>query len=251
MNGTDPHASDTAWRGVYAAGAVGALLTAALIPCQMILYIGWPPPAHGTAADWFAFFQGNPLHGLLSLDLVMMVEQVLVIPIVVALYSLLHRSSNSTMALALAGWLVGATLFIASNTAFQMLALSNGYAAATSDAARAPFLAAGEAMLATYWGQGTSFVFGYVLSSLAGIFVGAVMLRSHVFGRVAAYAAILGNLLGLALFVPGIGVGLSLLSVVILWVWYLLVGVRLVRLARSPSTRRVPVDRAAVPLAAS
>jgi hypothetical protein len=251
MDSSDSHSSDTTWRGLYMAGAAGALLTAALFPLQMILYVGWPPPAHGTAADWFAFFQASPLHGLLSLDLVMMVEQVLVIPIVLALYRLLHRSGESAMALALAGWLVGATLFIASNTAFQMLSLSNGYAAATSDAARAPFLAAGEAMLATYWGQGTSFVFGYVLSAVAGVIVGAVMLRGRMLGHVAAYAAIAGNLLGLALFVPGIGVGLSLLSVVIVWVWYVLVGVRLVRLARSSTARSVSSAATAVRLAAS
>ena len=223
--------NDQAWRGVYAAGGAGALFSALLILFQMILYIAWPPPEHGTAADWFAFFQANPLHGLLSLDLPMMLEQVLAIPIVVALYRILHRTNESAMALALTGWLVGATLFIASNTAFEMLSLSNGYAAAGTDAARAPFLAAGEAMLATYWGQGTSFVFGYLLTSLAGVLVGVVMLRSHVFSRPAAYGALAGNILGLALFLPGIGIGLSLLSVVILWAWYLLVGLRLVRLA--------------------
>ena len=251
MDLTDPHAGDAAWRGLYATAAVGALLTAALFPFQMLLYIGWPPPAHGTAADWFAFFQANPLHGLLSLDLVMMAEQVLVIPIVLALYRLLHRSGESTMALALAGWLAGATLFVASNTAFQMLSLSDGYAAATSDAARASFLAAGEVMLATYWGQGTAFVFGYVLTAVAGVLVGAVMLRSRMFGRLAASGAIAGNLLSLALFLPGIGVGLSLLSVVILWVWYVLVGVRLARLAGRPSARTVPAEHAAFPVAAS
>ncbi len=241
---------DSAWRGVYAAGAAGALLTALLIPFQMIVFVAWPPPSRGTAADWFAFFGANPLHGLLSLDLPMMLEQVLVIPIVVALYRLLRRSGESTMALALAGWLVGATLFITSNTAFEMLSLSNGYAAATTDTARAAFLAAGEAMLATYWGQGTSFVFGYLLTSLAGVMVGVVMLRSHVFSRLAAYGAIAGNVLGLALFLPGIGIGLSVLSVVILWVWYLLVGLRLVRLARSRSIRTVSTGRPAVSMAA-
>ncbi len=237
--------SDTRWRGLHAAAAAGALATACLIPLQMILFIAWPPPA-GTAADWFALFQANPLRGLLSLDLPMMAEQVLLIPIVISLYRLLHRSGESTMALALGGWLVGAGLFIASNTAFEMLSLSNGYAVAATDAARAPFLAAGEAMLVTYWGQGTSFVFGYLLSSFAGIAVGVVMLRSGIFGRLAAHGAIWGNVLGLGLFIPGIGVGLSLVSVLILWVWYVLIGVRLARFARSGATRSVMAGRPAV-----
>ena len=233
MHSPDSDAAERSWRGLNTVAGSAALLTALAIPFQMILFIAWPPPEHGTAVDWFALFQANPVHGLLSLDLVMMVEQVLVIPIAVALYRLLHRTAESTMAIALAAWLLGTGLFIASNTAFQMLTLSNGYAAATSDATRASFLAAGEVMLATYWGMGTAFVFGYLLSAASGVMLGLVMLRAGTLGRLAAWMAVGGNLLGLGLFVPGIGVGLSLVSVLVLWVWYGLVGVRLVRLGRS------------------
>ncbi len=228
-------ASERSWRGLYVAAGAAALLTALAVPFQVLLFIAWPPPEHGTAADWFALFGTNPVHGLLSLDLVMMVEQMLVIPIALALYRLLRRANESTMALALAAWLVGAGLFVASNTAFQMLTLSNGYAAAATDAARAPFLAAGEVMLATYWGMGTPFVFGYVLSATAGILLGFAMLRTRIFGRLAAWGAIGGNLVGLGIFLPGIGTGVSLASVLVLWAWYVLIGVRLVRLGRSGS----------------
>ena len=244
MNTPDARASDRPRRGLYLIAGSAALLTALALPFQMALYIAWPPPEHGTVADWFAMFHANPIHGLLSLDLIMMVEQVLVIPIAVALYRLLHRAADSTMAIALATWLVGAGLFVASNTAFQMLTLSNGYAAAATDAARAQYLAAGEVMLAGYWGMGTPFVFGYLLTAAAGTLVGFVMLRTRVFGRAAAYAAIGGNLLSVALFVPRIGVGLSLVSVLILWAWYLLVGLRLVGLGRSPASDESDSSRA-------
>ncbi|MDA8203722.1 MAG: hypothetical protein M0Z49_13370 [Chloroflexi bacterium] len=239
MNPIDTTASERSWRGLYLAAGAAALLSALAVPFQMALFIAWPPPAHGTAADWFAMFQANPVHGLLSLDLVMMAEQVLVIPVALALYRLLHRANESTMALALAAWLVGAGLFVASNTAFQMLTLSNGYAAAGTDAARAPFLAAGEVMLATYWGMGTPFVFGYVLSATAGVLVGLVMLQTRLFGRAAAWAALAGNVVGLGIFLPGIGTGVSLASVLVLWVWYVLIGVRLVRLGRSRTVGEV------------
>lgn len=244
MNGPDAGASERPWRGLYAAAGVAALLTALALPFQMILFIAWPLPEHGTAADWFALFQANPVHGLLSLDLVMMVEQVLAIPIAVALYRLLHRASESTMAIALAACLAGAVLLLASNTAFQMLTLANGYSAAATEAARASFLAAGESMLATYWGMGTQFVFGYLLLASAGTLMGVAMLRARTFGRIAAWSAIVGNVMGVGIFLPGIGVGISLVSVLVLWAWYLLIGVQLVRIGRSRTDEAHDVTRA-------
>src|SRR5215218_8606230 len=50
-------------------------------------------------------------------------------------------------------------------------------------------------MLATF--QGTAFQVSYVLASVAGIIIGAVMLRSDIFSTVAAYALILGDVIGL------------------------------------------------------
>ncbi len=77
---------------------------------------------------------------------------------------------------------------------------------------------------------GTAFVMGYVLASVAGILVGMAMLRSAAFPAIAGWVAIVANLLGLALFVPGIGVWLSIGSVLLLIVWYAVVGWRLLRL---------------------
>jgi len=92
------------------------------------------------------------------------------------------------------------------------------------------YLEAGQAMLATF--EGTAFHVSYVLASVAGIMIGAVMLRSDVFGRVAAYALIVGDEIGLGLYLPAIGV---FLSVPVLWIWYLLVARRLIQLGSEVS----------------
>jgi len=218
------------WRGLYMVAGVGAVLTGILIPLQIIAFIAWPPPIEGTVADWFELFRQNPLLGLVSFDLAILLEEVLLIPIVIALYILLRRESESLMAIAAGLWFVSIALFVASNTGFEMLALSQGYADAASEAQRASYLGAGQAMLATYMGQGSAFVMGYLLAALAGVLVGLAMLRNQVFSRWAAYAVIAGNLLGLALFVPVVGVPLSIISVFILIAWYLLIGWRLLQL---------------------
>jgi hypothetical protein len=196
-----------------------------------VAFIAWPPPIEGTVADWFDLFQRSPVIGLVSFDLAILLEEVLLIPIVLALYLLLRRQSESLMAIAAGLWLVSIALFIASNTGFEMLALSQGYTDAATDAQRAGYVGAGQAMLASYMEQGSAFLIGYFLASLAGVLAGVGMLRNWVFSRWAAYAVIGGNVLGLALFVPTVGVPLAIGSVFVLIAWYLLIGWRLLRLA--------------------
>ncbi len=88
-------------------------------------------------------------------------------------------------------------------------------------------------MLATW--QGTAFQVGYILASIAGIVIGAIMLLSNVFSRATAYMLILANVIGLGLYVPTIGVYIAVFSVVFLEVWYILIGLRLLHLGRGVS----------------
>ena len=220
----------TEWKPLYRVGGAAALITAVLIPLQIVVFVVWAPPFDGTASEWFGLFQDNRLRGLLSLDLLLMVDYVLLVPIVLALYVALRRASESLMAVGTALYFVAIAAYFAPNTAFEMLSLSDGYAVATTEAQRSTFLAAGQAMIATY--QGTSFHVSYVLGSVAGIIIGAVMLRSNIFSRVTAYAGILGNVIGFGLYVPVIGLFLSVVSGPILWIWYILLARRLFQLGR-------------------
>jgi Domain of unknown function (DUF4386) len=233
--------SDTDWRLLYRAGGVAALITAVLIPLQIIVFIAWPPPLEGSVTDWFRLFQDNWLLGLLSLDLLLLVDYILLVPIVLALYVALRQISASLMAVATALYFVAIAAYFASNTAFEMLSLSDQYAAATTDTQRAMYLAAGQAMLATF--EGTAFQVSYVLASVAGIMIGAVMLRSKIFGRVAAYALILEDVIGLGLYVPTIGIFLSVISVPVLWIWYVLIARRLIQLGSGVSREEVKLHQ--------
>ena len=93
-----------------------------------------------------------------------------------------------------------------------MLALSDLYAAATTDAQRAIYLAAAESTLALF--HGTAFNAHYILGSTSLLISSFLMLRSEVFGKRTAYVGILTNVVVFGLYVPTIGVYLSLLSVV-------------------------------------
>ena len=222
---------DSRWNLLYKVGGAAALITAMVIPIQVIVIAAWPPPLQGTAIDWFMLFQGNWLLGLLSLDLLFMVDYALLVPIFLALYVALRRANESLMLIGTALGFVATAAYFASNTAFEMLSLSNQYAAATTDAQRSMLLAAGQAMLATY--QGTAFNVSYILGSLAGIGISVVMLQG--FSKVAAYAGILGNVIGFGLYLPMVGIFLGVISGPILWVWYILIGLKFLHLSSYPS----------------
>lgn len=171
--------------------------------------------------------------GLLDLDLLLIADNVFLVPIFLALYVLLRRDGESVMAIATALGFLGIVFFVASNPAFEMLSLSGRYSAATTEAQRGTFLAAGEAMLATW--EGTAFQTYYILGSVAGIAIGAVMVRSALFSNLTGWMAILGNAVGLGLYIPTVGVYISVFSVVFLEIWYILIARRLLQLGRRAS----------------
>jgi hypothetical protein len=226
-----PETADYRWRWLYRAGGAAALFGVAIIPIQLLVFVAWGQP--DTAIGWFALFENNPLHGLLAFELLFVVNATFGIATTLALYVALRRVSESLMAIALALGLVEAVALIVARPAFEMLYLSEQHAAATTDAQRDLFLAAGETVLATF--HGTAFHISYNLFSVYLLMVSIVMLRSQIFGRVTASAGILAGILNWGLYVPGIGILLSVLSVVPLAIWNVLIASRLFRLGRDVS----------------
>ena len=226
----DVETADPYWRWLYRIGGAAALFAAAMIPIQLTVFITWGQPE--TALGWFTLFEDSKLAGLLAFELLLVISTALGIATTLALYVALRGVNESLMAIALFVGLLEAVAFIMARPAFEMLYLSEGYAAATTDAQRAMFLGAGEAMLATF--NGTAFHLSINLFSIYFLIVSIVMLRSHIFGRVIAYLGILAALFNWALYVPQIGIFLSILSIVPFWaIWLILVARKLLQLARA------------------
>jgi len=223
------------WGWLYKVGASAALIVVAFIPIQIVLFIAWPPPGFQPTSSnvigWFTLFDKHWLVGLLQLDLLLVVDQILGVPIILALYVALRRASESVMAIATALGLVGIAAYLSSNTAIAMLFLSQQYAAATTEAERFQLVGAGQAMLATY--TGTAFQVNYVVGSVVLVMTAIVMLRSKIFSKATAYVGILASVIGLGLYVPRVGLFLSIASVPFLAVWNVLIARRLFQLART------------------
>src|SRR5215204_7556027 len=232
--------ANTTWNSLYKIGGAAALFGVAVIPIQLIVFIAWGQPE--TAIGWFTLFADNKLAGLLAFELLLVVSTALGIATTLALYIALRRVNESLMAIALALGLLEAVAFIMARPALEMLYLSERYAAATTDAQRAMFLAAGEAMWATF--NGTAFHVSYNIFSIYFLIVPVVMLQSKIFGRVTAYMGLLAAILNWGLHVPETGILLSILSVVLFLAnWNILIARRLFQLGRGVSKEEVKLHR--------
>ncbi len=162
-----------------------------------------------------------------------------------ALYPALRRNNETYIRIAVILGLVGVVVYFASNQAFAMLSLRGHYAAATTEAQRAPLLAAGEALLAINnpgaVHQGTGIYLSFLLVTLAGLIISSVMLRSVIFSRLTAYLGILSHVLLLGYFVTLIFAP-SLIAIphataaTPLVLWELLIGRKLFQLAQDMPT---------------
>jgi hypothetical protein len=247
---TNAETSDSEWKSLYRVGGMAALIAGVLfrrnLAAEIELLSQHTPPV--TVGNWFALLQSNRLLGLAFLNIFDIVDYALVGLMFLALYAVLRQANRSYMAIATTLAFVGIAVYLASNTAFSMLSLSDQYAAATTDAQRIMLLAAGQAMLAisrfsnpgAHPGAG-----GYVsllLIAVAGMITSVVMLRSDVFNRATAYVGILASAFDLAYcivfaFVPAVDSVLLAVCFIpaaglLLMIWHILIGRRLYQLGR-------------------
>lgn len=175
---------------IYRIAAGAALINVVLIAIQIVVYAISPPPSEVTA--WYALLQTQPVLGLMNLDLLLLVNIVLLIPIYLALFLVLQEQSLSVSLLAMIVGLVGLAGYFSSNTALEMLRLSGDYAAATGER-RLVLESAGEALVVKYFG--TAFVSYYLMNALPLLLFGWVMRDSDAFGNWTLYTLLASGVL--------------------------------------------------------
>jgi hypothetical protein len=216
------------WSGLFRIGGYAALFMFLLIPIQIIIFIASPPPQ--TVLDYFTLFQHNRLLGLLDLDLLLIVDNLLSIPLYLALYMALRRKNEPWMLIATTLGILSIILYLVSREAtFSMLTLSSQYAVATTETQRQILQAAGQVLLISY--NGTVFNISYMLGAAALIIISVIMPQNDLFSKATAYLGLAANIIAFGLYIPVVGVYISVFSVLFLWVWDLLVALRLLRLA--------------------
>jgi hypothetical protein len=246
---TDAEPADSSWNWIYKIGGVAALIAVLIYLLDIALTFGGGDIRYGTksAIDMFTMFQGNWLVGLRYLGFMNIISWTVSIPLFFALYAAHRQIYKAYAALALILYLVGIAVYISNNAAIPMFILSAKYSAATADAQRTLFAAAGEATLA----RGEDFTpgsfYGFILPGIATILFSFILLRGRIFSTITAYVGILGFVLLLiytmwATFVPvlyDVAMVLAIAGGLLSVAWYVLVARRLFQLGRGVSKEKV------------
>ncbi len=195
MNEDYDKTADPARRALYLLGAVASLLTVLNGISEIAITFfpgGGMSSGPETALDWFTLFQKSRFLGLRNLGLLNIFFTCLSIPVFYALYDAHRRSHRVFAGLSMIVAFIGVAVFLATNRAFPMMALSDRYAAAGTGAQRSALAAAGEAMLAVGQSHTPGTFLAFLLSSLAGVGISIVMLRGKLFSAANAIVGIIG-----------------------------------------------------------
>jgi len=149
----------------------------------------------------------------------------------IALYIALKQVNESYALIALVVGLMADVLIIPARPIYEMFTFSTLFTAATTEAARSQYLAAGEALLSLF--NGTSWFLNTLLGGASLLISSLLMLRGKVFSKATAIVGIVTNAAVCLFFVPGVGTYFLLLSLPGYMIWYYLLARRFLGLAKS------------------
>jgi hypothetical protein len=225
------------WRSLFKLCGAAALilLVYSLVTMVLLITIGGQPT---TAQEGFTMLQNNRLVGLLRLDVLTLIFIPLYYPLFLGLYAALPKTHGATVTLASVFVFAGLTLFLSTPSVLSWLALSDRFAAATSEAQKDMLLGAGEAILAADMWHSSGAVLGGILMQMGALMVSAAMLGSKIFVKATASVGLLTHGLDLArilisfLFPTG-GILLMAVAGPLYLVWFPLLARDFFRLGRS------------------
>ncbi len=238
---TDTESADPRWKDLYKIGGVVTLLQLGAIFAAMVVMAALGPRIT-SAEEFFTLQQSHLLASLVRVDLLFLILVGLYLGNFPALLAALWRVRPIPTLFATLFTVIAVILSFANESTFALMHLGNQYAAATTEAQRALYLAAGEAVLAAGWWNSTgSYVTGILLQG-SGVMISLVMLRSKDFSRVTAISGLLGNAFDLVQhllhpFAPSISQWFSMVMVVYL-VWYPMLARDLFRLAKGAAKEK-------------
>lgn len=227
VNAVDPEGT-----GLYRVGGISALLLGLAYIATIPLYASvGAPPSGGEARLHYLVGKTTVWWAILGLSVL---TDVLFVPVALALYLALKGVNRNAMLIATAfvGLFVVLDLAVTWPNYAALISLSGNYAAATTAAERAIYVAAANYASAVLTSS-LEAIYSILVLSLGILLVGLVMLKG-IFGKSTAYVGVLTGILGIVaavgpFFVSALSVTI-IMTAVLTTAWVLLVGFRLYRL---------------------
>ena len=170
------------------------ILMVLIIPVQIIVYVISPPPQ--SVSEIYRLYQENPLAGLVSMDLLLLFNNIILIFLYTTLFLMLVREQTSFVILGMIFEIIGLAVYFPTNPAFEMLKLSRLFLKAEK-AEQIIYLAAGEGMMASY--VGTAYITYYLFNGFALLLFSYSVMKSSQFDRI---TGIWGLIAGILMLVP-------------------------------------------------
>jgi len=223
---------DARWRELYKAAGVAAAISEIVIILGLVTYFIWPySPGTESTETILLNLQSNTLGTLISLDVFLFIGNLFSIMLFLAFYVSLKQVSESYALIALAVGLLAVGFLIPARPLIELYSLSGQYAAATTETAKIYYIAAGEALLASF--DGVGWFLNTLLGGLSLLVSSILMLRSDVYSKATAYIGIVSNIAVCSFFIPVVGIFLLFLSVIGYAIWYFLLARRFFQLGKS------------------
>jgi len=188
-------AHQTQWQLIYRIGAIAMCIMLLLIILDMIVSMVTPAdaplPMTLTTQDWLNLFATNPLQAFRDLGILNILNNLLSIPVFIALYGCHRHNQHPLALLALFTFVMGAVIYISNNTVLPLYALSRDYAVAT-DSEKAVILSAGHALLARGEDFTMGTLVGFIVPSVGNMLMAVVVVSGGVFRKVTGYVGLLG-----------------------------------------------------------
>lgn len=218
----DSDSAEMRWKDLYRIGGIACLFVVALVILAIIAFFIRPyAPGSTSTVDIFTTLREDMLGGLVSLDILLLVIELVTVLPLLALYVALKRVNESYALIALVLGLIAVVSFIVSRPLAELVLLSEEYATAATETARSQYSAAGEALLALF--DGTAWMVGTVLVGVSALISSLLMLRSPIFGKTTAYVGIIASVPGFGFFIPVIGPVLLFVVTFGGVIWYILI----------------------------
>jgi len=130
---------------LYKIAGLATIMIVILILVQIFIFGMYPPPS--SPKEYFELFNENWILGLLSLDLLYIVNNTLIIFVYLGLFAALKRTSTEYMTIALAIGFIGIATYYSTTIIFEMKALSQQYMEATSTEIKEQIISSGNLLL--------------------------------------------------------------------------------------------------------
>jgi hypothetical protein len=239
--------SNSVWKGIDKIGGIAALIITVLYFAAIVIYVPAysAAPTPSTVSEWFTLLQKHLMTGLFFLGLADIIIVIAWVPLALSLYASLQYTNKAWASIAAVLSFIGTAVFLATNIAFSMYALSRQFLAATTELEEMLILAAGQTVLAN--DQSTGTFTGYALVWIAALIFSVVSWKSNFFSKVSAVIGIIGFGLLIAgvpfsgyTFGPPpespsaiVAIGTGIIGGLLSLVWYIMMGVQLLRNGRS------------------